>query len=52
MEEKKKMNEILVITFVMTCIIALMEGKSTTTFFCTCIWIYMFVFVQSQKKDL
>jgi hypothetical protein len=52
MEEKKKINEILAITFVMTCIIALMEGRSITTLFCSCIWIYMFVFVQSQKKDL
>lgn len=50
MEEKKKMNEILTIAFVMICMIALTEGKSTITFFCTCVWIYMFVFVQSQKN--
>jgi len=52
MGKKKKMNEILAISFVMVCLVVLMEGKSITTLCCICMWAYTLIFVQTQKEDL
>jgi hypothetical protein len=50
--EEKKINNVLMVGLAMTCLIAILEGRSITTLFCVSLWIYLFIFINSKKKDL